>query len=38
METFDVEAYIASWIEMAVSIINTANFLVEAYIASWIEI
>ena len=33
-----VEAYVASWIEMDVSLLILTLQVVEAYVASWIEI
>ena len=34
----NVEAYVASWIEMSVIPILVSGVYVEAYVASWIEI
>ena len=33
-----VEAYVASWIEIAIAALHTSVLVVEAYVASWIEI
>ena len=38
LNVFAVEAYVASWIEMAVAIRSQTGTSVEAYVASWIEI
>ena len=35
---YDVEAYVASWIEIHIPIFKTPFPCVEAYVASWIEI